>query len=98
RGVDGSWRPFSGGEAADPVDWPIDPHATATEEHRECVAELIRPLQRRHVPGSFDPVEDGAGNILGQQPRSVPADVVVLAEHYERGDLDRLQGAMHAKK
>ena len=50
------------------------------------------------MPGSFDPVEDGAGNILGQQPRSVPADVVVLAEHHERGDLDRLQGAMHAKK
>ena len=50
------------------------------------------------MPGSFDPVEDGAGNILGQLPRSVPAAVVVLAEHYERGDLDRLQGAMHAKK
>jgi len=50
------------------------------------------------MPGSFDPVEDGAGNILGQQPRSVPADVVVLAEHHERGHLDRLQGAMHAKK
>ena len=50
------------------------------------------------MPGSFDPVEDGAGNILRQQARSVPANVVVLAEHHERGHLDRLQGAVHAKK
>ena len=50
------------------------------------------------MPGSFDPVEDGTGNILRQQPRSIPANVVVLAKHHERGDLDRLQGAMHAEK
>lgn len=50
------------------------------------------------MPGSFDPVEDGTGNILRQQPRSVATNVVVLAEHHERGDLDRLQGAMHAEK
>ena len=50
------------------------------------------------MPGSFDPVEDGTGNILRQQPRSIPTNVVVLAEHHERGDLDRLQGAMHAEK
>ena len=50
------------------------------------------------MPGSFDPVEDGTGNILRQQPRSIPANVVVLAKHHERGNLDRLQGAMHAEK
>jgi len=50
------------------------------------------------MPGSLDPVKDRAGNILGQQARSVAAKVVVLAEHHERGDLDRLQGIMHAKK
>ena len=50
------------------------------------------------MPGSLDPVEERAGNILGQQSRSVAAKVVVLAEHHERGDLDRLQGIMHAKK
>ena len=50
------------------------------------------------MSGSFDPVEDGTGNILRQQPRSIPTNVVVLAEHHERGDLDRLQGIMHAEK
>ena len=50
------------------------------------------------MPGSFDPVEDGTGNILRQQPRGIPANVVVLAEYHERRDLDRLQGAMHAEK
>ena len=50
------------------------------------------------MPGSFDPVEDGTGNILRQQPRGIPANVVVLAEYHERRDLDRLQGAVHAEK
>ena len=50
------------------------------------------------MSGPVDPIEDGAGNILRQQTRGIPADVVVMPEHNESGNLDRLQRAMHAKK
>ena len=36
----------------------------------------------------FDSVKDGVWDILRQKAGSVPADVIVLTQHDERGDLD----------
>ena len=58
------------------------------EERRHYVTEFIRLLQRRHMSNSFDSVKDGVWDVLRQKAGSVPADVIVLTQHDERGDLD----------
>src|SRR5436190_1007107 len=68
------------------------------EERRHYVTEFIRLLQRRHMSNSFDSVKDGVWDVLRQKAGSVPADVIVLTQHDERGDLDGLQRAVHAEK
>lgn len=46
----------------------------------------------------FDSVKDGVRDILRQKAGSVPAEVIVLTQHDERGGLDSLQRAAHAEK
>src|SRR5215467_11187568 len=68
------------------------------KERRYYVTEFIRLLQRRHMSNPFDSVKDGVWDILRQKAGSVPADVIVLTQHDERGDLDGLQRTAHAEK